>query len=485
AGLGAHFSLLAVAVFLAWVLDLSVRKLEEATPYTSRHHVISGFRLFKLSMCIALALMVAVRRFTSFRYRSEWFFRVSGLSLDLLATAAISGITFVSLEEQYSVAFIATVLACLAWNAIFFSIAAQRMFPNFWFLRAVTCIGDALGHSWVGLLLVRAMDPRLETPVPLAMAYKMMIFFVPASGGKNAIIIAMVETLGLWEAVALCAAVVTFWLYIFEVHIKQRMPQHQRHAAGTADGAAKRGKGGSGAGAGDDDDDDGAESGVELLRTGSNTASVGGAAGMTATAAAAAAGSGIERNDGVGPASPTVPRLELEEPSRILTDAQLRRLAAVLPPLLSLHTWSLVYSMMRDGASLASLLHGAADPDHAGLIIVIEDSYSYCFGGFIPHPLQGNAHNYYGTGESFVFSFHPSFAAYRWTGENPFFVLSNEACLAMGGGGGGFAFQMDDELDTGVSNASATFGNPRLSSAEYFKVLQVEVWAANSCRYAL
>lgn len=55
-------------------------------------------------------------------------------------------------------------------------------------LRATALIGDALGHSWVGLLLLRAMDYRLQTPVPLAYAYKTMMFFVPASGGKNAIV---------------------------------------------------------------------------------------------------------------------------------------------------------------------------------------------------------------------------------------------------------------------------------------------------------
>lgn len=56
-------------------------------------------------------------------------------------------------------------------------------------LRATALIGDALGHSWVGLLLLRAMDFRLQTPVPLAYAYKTMMFFVPASGSKNAIVV--------------------------------------------------------------------------------------------------------------------------------------------------------------------------------------------------------------------------------------------------------------------------------------------------------
>lgn len=56
-------------------------------------------------------------------------------------------------------------------------------------MRATSLIGDALGHSWVGLLVLRAMDPQLRTPVPMAYAYKMMMFFVPASGGKNAMVI--------------------------------------------------------------------------------------------------------------------------------------------------------------------------------------------------------------------------------------------------------------------------------------------------------
>lgn len=62
------------------------------------------------------------------------------------------------------------------------------------FMRATSIVGDALGHSWVGLLVLRAMDPRLQTPVPLAYAYKMMMFFVPASGGKNAIVIGEGDT---------------------------------------------------------------------------------------------------------------------------------------------------------------------------------------------------------------------------------------------------------------------------------------------------
>ncbi|CAN0370193.1 unnamed protein product [Discosporangium mesarthrocarpum] len=198
AGLGAHLTLLALSVALAWAVDLAIRGAEYRVSYTAKHHIISGFRLFKLGMCVGLVAMCMIRRATLFRYNSEWFFRLSGLCLDLMATAAISSISTAPIPERYGAVFVAVLMACVAWNVFAFVVLAPRMFPNFWFLRAVTLIGDAMGHSWVGLLLVRVMDPRLQTPVPLAYAYKMMLFFVPASGGKNAIVIGR-KSKGSWS----------------------------------------------------------------------------------------------------------------------------------------------------------------------------------------------------------------------------------------------------------------------------------------------
>jgi hypothetical protein len=80
-----------------------------------------------------------------------------------------------------------------------------------------------------------------------------------------------------------------------------------------------------------------------------------------------------------------------------------------------------------------------------------------------------------GPQEAFVFKFHPDFEHYRWTGKNEFICLSNPHHLAMGGGGQ-FAFQLDDELDGGVSGPSETFGNPKLSSRGMFRTLNVEVY---------
>ena len=55
----------------------------------------------------------------------------------------------------------------------------------------------------------------------------------------------------------------------------------------------------------------------------------------------------------------------------------------------------------------------------------------------------------------------------------------------MGGGGGGFAFQLDDEMHEGTSNLSDTFENPMLSSNEFFKCLNVEIWCLEKMSFSV
>ena len=45
------------------------------------------------------------------------------------------------------------------------------------------------------------------------------------------------------------------------------------------------------------------------------------------------------------------------------------------------------------------------------------------------------------------------------------------------GGGGGFAFRLDDELREGTSQPTRSFGNPVLANAAEFTVWSLEVWS--------
>lgn len=79
----------------------------------------------------------------------------------------------------------------------------------------------------------------------------------------------------------------------------------------------------------------------------------------------------------------------------------------------------------------------------------------------------------------------PETRAYKWTQKNEFFTISNPASFGMGGGGGGFAFQLDDEMHDGTSHISDTFENPMLSSNEFFKCLNVEIWCLEKMSFSV
>ena len=51
-----------------------------------------------------------------------------------------------------------------------------------------------------GLLLARTLDPSMESPVLAAYAYKLMLFFIPSSGGKNSVVMGILSHHGPWAA---------------------------------------------------------------------------------------------------------------------------------------------------------------------------------------------------------------------------------------------------------------------------------------------
>lgn len=107
---------------------------------------------------------------------------------------------------------------------------------------------------------------------------------------------------------------------------------------------------------------------------------------------------------------------------------------------------------------------------------------------------MSRSHEFYGTGECFVFKFTTSASLdksvqdeqeiqlFRWTKANSFFMNSSSSHLGIGGGGGGFAISLDSDLNQGTSNQCQTFGNsgPLCKGDGNFQVLSLEVFGFES-----
>ncbi|KAM4736166.1 oxidation resistance protein 1a isoform 4-T4 [Anableps anableps] len=165
----------------------------------------------------------------------------------------------------------------------------------------------------------------------------------------------------------------------------------------------------------------------------------------------------------------------LKEPSELLEADQIEKLAKNLPPRTIGYPWTLAFGTSKHGMSIKTLYRAMQGQD-TPVLLVIKDSDGQVFGALASEPFKVSD-GFYGTGETFLFTFNPEFEVYKWTGDNMFFIKGDMDSLAFGGGSGEFGLWLDGDLYHGRSHSCKTFGNPMLSKKEDFYVQDIEVWA--------
>ncbi|KAM9198340.1 oxidation resistance protein 1 isoform 3-T3 [Dugong dugon] len=168
-------------------------------------------------------------------------------------------------------------------------------------------------------------------------------------------------------------------------------------------------------------------------------------------------------------------RPNLSDPSELLQPDQIEKLTKHLPPRTIGYPWTLVYGTGKHGTSLKTLYRTMTGLD-TPVLMVIKDSDGQIFGALASEPFKVSD-GFYGTGETFVFTFCPEFEVFKWTGDNMFFIKGDMDSLAFGGGGGEFALWLDGDLYHGRSHSCKTFGNYTLSKKEDFFIQDIEIWA--------
>ncbi|ESO82286.1 hypothetical protein LOTGIDRAFT_146643 [Lottia gigantea] len=108
------------------------------------------------------------------------------------------------------------------------------------------------------------------------------------------------------------------------------------------------------------------------------------------------------------------------------------QLSNALPPRTIGYPWTLVYSSENHGFSLKTLYRNMQGLD-SPVLIVVEDTNGHVFGAVTNCPLKMSDH-FYGTGESFLYTFYPDFKIFHWSGDNNFFLKGNQESLAIGSG---------------------------------------------------
>ncbi|XP_070509942.1 nuclear receptor coactivator 7 isoform X3 [Chironomus tepperi] len=170
-----------------------------------------------------------------------------------------------------------------------------------------------------------------------------------------------------------------------------------------------------------------------------------------------------------------VPIPELIGATEILSEEHREKLCGHLPARAEGYSWSLVFSTSLHGFSLNSLyrkMHKLESP----ILIVIEDTDHNVFGALTSCSLHVSDH-FYGTGESLLYKFNPTFKVFHWSGENLYFIKGNPESLAIGAGDGRFGLWLDGDLNQGRSQSCSTYSNEPLAPQEDFVIKTLECWA--------
>jgi hypothetical protein len=162
-------------------------------------------------------------------------------------------------------------------------------------------------------------------------------------------------------------------------------------------------------------------------------------------------------------------------PSLLMDDATVLAIRRGMPRIWREHHWALVYRLSVDGCSFLTLYDKARGA--CPLVLAVRNDEGDRFGAFLSCELKP-APGFQGNGHIFVFRIDPTYQAFPWnrgTHGNNHFIGAGMKELAIGGGGGPAIFIGPDML-IGRSDPCGTFGSPRLTQRDQFKIVDLEIW---------
>lgn len=192
---GIHLSLLGLAVGIGFGFKQLLLQIQHLIPFLEENELFRGFPLFPLCMIGGLIVQLIMSKNKKMNIIDRGIMRSwSGTALDFLIVAAISTIRIDTISTGI-IPFIIICILGIMWNIFCLLVLAPRLLPDAWFERRIAEMGQSMGVTATGLLLLRSVDPRNETSAYSAFAYKQLLH-EPFMGG------------GLWTSSAIPLIVV-------------------------------------------------------------------------------------------------------------------------------------------------------------------------------------------------------------------------------------------------------------------------------------
>jgi len=221
--LSINFAIVGMAIAIGWLI-LEALKWVEAATWGGE----GGFAVFQYVPLFPLALIGGIitqsilnRLGLGALVIRPMVQNIAGVALDVVVISAIATISLRVIGGNFGVFLILSIVGIL-WNVAIFLWWAPRIFPSFWFEKGIGDLGQSMGVTATGILLLRMVDPDNSTGAFEGFAYK-QLFFEPIVGGGlfTAAAPALINRLGLLPVLAITGGLLIFWFVVGYLLIQQ------------------------------------------------------------------------------------------------------------------------------------------------------------------------------------------------------------------------------------------------------------------------
>ena len=210
-----HLVFIAVAIAIGFGLQQGLVYCQRFHPWLAEHKLLSSFPLFPLCMIGGFIVQLFDDKFDKDRIIDLGTIRrLQNCALDFLVVAAIAKI---KLDVVASAAMPLAILvsAGILWNVFCVMILAKRLLPDAWFERAIAEMGQSMGVTATGLLLLRVVDPNYQTPAADAFASKQIIHEPIMGGGLwTSMAIPLIAVAGAPKVLAIAMIAMAIWVVV-------------------------------------------------------------------------------------------------------------------------------------------------------------------------------------------------------------------------------------------------------------------------------
>ena len=230
--LSLNFGFTGVAIAIGWVILQIFTLIESATWGRNGLELVGAVPLFPMALIGGIIIQLIMKRLDLdvliIRRLQE---RIAGVALDILVVTALASINLAVLGANIGV-FLTLAIVGITWNVLAFVYLAPRILPVYWFERGIGDMGQSMGVTATGILLIRMVDPKNRTGAFESFAYK-QLFFEPIVGGGlfTAAAPALINQFGSISILFLTAGLLAFWLIFGIINCKRTAKKLQEEQA--------------------------------------------------------------------------------------------------------------------------------------------------------------------------------------------------------------------------------------------------------------